>query len=102
QARCHCREPDGSVGHAVRLFCAGGARHERVGLSQSARARMRRRGLPSFDARVRSIAVALLLAVVPSVVRAQTHLLIVSGLGGEPKYVESFRKLGLSLVDAAK
>jgi hypothetical protein len=33
--------------------------------------------------------------------RAQTHLLIVSGLGGEAKYSEAFRRLSLTLVDAA-
>jgi hypothetical protein len=33
---------------------------------------------------------------------AQTRLLIVSGLGGEPAYSEQFRSLGLSLVDAAR
>jgi hypothetical protein len=35
-------------------------------------------------------------------VLAQTHLLVVSGLGGEPKYAEAFRKWGTALVDAAK
>jgi hypothetical protein len=63
---------------------------------------MMRPRLSGFGAPGRAIAAALLLAAVPCVVRAQTHLLIVSGLGGEPKYVEAFRKLGLSLVDAAK
>ena len=32
----------------------------------------------------------------------RTHLLIVSGLGGEPQYSEQFRTLGLSLFDAAR
>jgi hypothetical protein len=50
----------------------------------------------------RALSAALLLAIAPSVARAQTHLLIVSGLGGEPKYVDAFRKLGLALVDAAR
>jgi len=35
--------------------------------------------------------------------RAQrTHLLIVSGLGGEPQYSEQFRNLGLALADVAR
>jgi hypothetical protein len=32
----------------------------------------------------------------------RTHLLIVSGLGGEPRYSEQFRTLGFALVDAAR
>ena len=32
----------------------------------------------------------------------RTHLLIVSGLGGEPQYSEQFRTLGLSLADVAR
>ena len=32
----------------------------------------------------------------------RTHLLIVSGLGGEPQYSNEFRTLGTTLVDAAK
>ena len=32
----------------------------------------------------------------------RTHLLIVSGLGGEPQYSEQFRTLALSLFDAAR
>ena len=32
----------------------------------------------------------------------RTHLLIVSGLGGEPRYSEEFRNWGLSLVDVAR
>ena len=32
----------------------------------------------------------------------RTHLLIVSGLGGEPQYSEQFRTLALSLLDAAR
>jgi hypothetical protein len=38
----------------------------------------------------------------PHSVGAQTHLLIISGLGGEAKYVETFRRWGLALVDAAR
>ena len=32
----------------------------------------------------------------------RTHLLIVSGLGGEPQYTEQFRTLGLGLADVAR
>lgn len=39
----------------------------------------------------------------PSTLYSQrTHLLIVSGLGGEPRYTEQFRNWGLSLVDVAR
>ena len=31
----------------------------------------------------------------------RTHLLVVSGLGGQPKYTEAFQKWGVALVDAA-
>ena len=44
----------------------------------------------------------LVAAAIPSSLHAQrTHLLIVSGLGGEPQYSQQFRAFGLSLVDAA-
>lgn len=36
-----------------------------------------------------------------STVRAQTHLVIISGLGGEPKYSSEFRTLSQSLAEAA-
>jgi Peptidase C13 family len=48
---------------------------------------------------VASIAVALALPIIA--VRAQTHLVIVSGLGGEAKYRASFAKLSQTLADAA-
>ncbi len=35
-------------------------------------------------------------------VAAQAHLLIIGGLGGEPRYVEDFYRWGSSLVDAAQ
>lgn len=39
----------------------------------------------------------------PSRLQAQrTHLLIVSGLGGQPKYSDAFRKWGLGLADVAR
>ncbi|HKW49890.1 MAG TPA: hypothetical protein VJN70_20700, partial [Gemmatimonadaceae bacterium] len=45
----------------------------------------------------------LVLSAVPSALSAQrTHLLIVSGLGGEPKYSEQFRNWGLALADVAR
>ena len=46
------------------------------------------------------IAAALALAA-PVAVRAQTRLLVVSGLGGDPKYTAQFRAWGLAIVDAA-
>jgi hypothetical protein len=51
-----------------------------------------------------SMGLALLTSVVPrpsSVVLAQTHLVIISGLGGEPRYRESFATLASSLAEAA-
>lgn len=47
-------------------------------------------------------AVFALLACVPAVADAQAHILIVSGLGGEPKYVEEFHEWGTTMVDAAR
>ena len=44
-----------------------------------------------------------LCALQPSALHAQrTHLLIVSGLGGEPQYSEQFRNWGLALSDVAR
>ena len=49
------------------------------------------------------VIVALLVLAAPVTLDAQrSHLLIVSGLGGQPKYTEAFRKWGLALVDAAR
>ena len=49
------------------------------------------------------VALATLLVAPRATLHAQrTHLLIVSGLGGEPQYTEQFRKLGTTLVDAAR
>jgi hypothetical protein len=43
------------------------------------------------------------LVLTPAALCAQrTHLLIVSGLGGEPQYTEQFRTLGLALAEAAR
>ena len=53
----------------------------------------------------RRVLVALLLALPASLFplpsRAQTHLVIVSGLGGEKKYTDSFAKISAALADAA-
>jgi hypothetical protein len=49
----------------------------------------------------RAAAVALALAMPFAGAVAQTHLVIVSGLGGEAKYVASFASLSQSLADAA-
>ena len=51
------------------------------------------------------VIVALLFALSPLLFASyaqRTHLLIVSGLGGEPQYSEQFRTLGLSLADVAR
>src|SRR4051812_8088196 len=42
---------------------------------------------------------ALVVAALPAA--AQTHLVIISGLGGDRKYVESFAKISSTLADAA-
>lgn len=42
-----------------------------------------------------------LLVLAPVQLSAQAHLIIVSGLGGEPRYVEDFHRWGLAMVDAA-
>ena len=38
----------------------------------------------------------------PTLHAQRTHLLIVSGLGGEPQYTDQFRALGLALADVAR
>jgi len=50
---------------------------------------------------MRSSLLAGMLLAVAGPLQAQTHLLIVSGLGGQPKYSEEFRRWALALVDAA-
>lgn len=42
-----------------------------------------------------------MLSVGASAVQAQTHLVIVSGLGGQPKYVQAFARVSVALADAA-
>ena len=54
------------------------------------------RRLPSW------VAAVLVLAATASDARAQAHLLIVSGLGGERQYSDAFYEWGVTLVDAAK
>lgn len=44
----------------------------------------------------------LALALLPAALHAQTHVLIVSGLGGDPKYTASFKQWGLELANAAR
>jgi hypothetical protein len=60
-----------------------------AGLGMTARSRWARRS---------ALALGLFAA---STLRAQTHLVIVSGLGGDPKYGAQFRALAQSLADAA-
>lgn len=43
-----------------------------------------------------------LLASMPLAASAQSHLLVVSGLGGDPKYTDDFHRWGTSMVDAAR
>lgn len=47
------------------------------------------------------LGLAALIAIAAHPLRAQTHLLIVSGLGGEPRYTTRFQQLATSLADAA-
>ena len=47
------------------------------------------------------MAAALMLICAPIVAEAQAHLLIVSGLGGEPKYVNDFHGWGAAMAEAA-
>lgn len=49
----------------------------------------------------RLLALLALVAAPIAAARAQTHLVIVSGLGGEPKYSQSFANLSETLADAA-
>ena len=56
-------------------------------------------GGPGLRRAARTIAVALAFPLVAA--RAQTHLVIVSGLGGEAKYRASFANLSQTLADAA-
>lgn len=59
----------------------------------------------SFSFRGKRICLSLVFALctLPAALSAQrTHLLIVSGLGGEPNYITEFRALGLALSDVAR
>jgi hypothetical protein len=58
------------------------------------------RRLDRLTAGLRAALTSALLAI-PVIASAQTHLVIISGLGGEPKYVTSFANLSQTLADAA-
>lgn len=47
------------------------------------------------------VAAALVLLGIPAAASAQAHVLIVSGLGGEPKYVNDFHEWGTAMAEAA-
>ena len=69
--------------------------------------RSRRRQAPHPLERIlarslRSLGMTFLFLLLPFAVRAQTHMLIVSGLGGDPKYTSSFKQWGTELADAAR
>ncbi|MFI5311911.1 MAG: hypothetical protein ACHQQ3_11795 [Gemmatimonadales bacterium] len=49
---------------------------------------------------MRRLAVASLMIVGASCLQAQTHVLIISGLGGDPKYSQAFNALSVRLADA--
>jgi hypothetical protein len=60
----------------------------------------RKWGQPRY---VRLVAAALLASLFPlPASRAQTRLVVISGLAGEPKYAESFHAWSASLIDAAR
>ena len=50
---------------------------------------------------MRGLVLGAMIWMAPRVVAAQTHLVIVSGLGGEKRYVESFATMAQTLADAA-
>ena len=50
---------------------------------------------------MRGLVLGAMIWLAPRVVAAQTHLVIVSGLGGEKRYVESFATMAQTLADAA-
>ncbi len=52
--------------------------------------------------RLALVGVALALGLAPTGAAGQAHVLIVSGLGGEPKYVDDFHNWGVKMVDAAR
>ena len=49
----------------------------------------------------RLVALGWAVLAMPAIANAQTHLVIVSGLGGEPKYATAFANLSQTLADAA-
>ncbi len=50
---------------------------------------------------MRRLALALLLLSIGTTAHAQTYLVVVHGIGGEPKFKDRFRALSASLIDAA-
>jgi hypothetical protein len=76
-----------------------------MGVSEVAGASVRdqRSGVRSQRSRVRGIALALVCALgalAPSETEAQTHVVVITGIGREDKYIEQFRTLGASLSEA--
>lgn len=67
---------------------------ERGGMKRSAERRVA--GKPVI------VALAVAMSLLPSLAAAQAQLLIISGLGGEQKYVDDFHRWGTTLVDAAR
>ncbi len=50
---------------------------------------------------MRQFAIALLLLGIVPTAHAQSYLVVVHGIGGEPKFKDRFRTLSASLIDAA-
>src|SRR5690606_26346059 len=91
-ARHHRAGAEGPVGHADRLPAARRAGRGGVDVPAAAGADMRR---------VLSTALWLAAAVGASPVAAQTdHVLVISGVSGEPRFAEAFHKWALSFMDA--
>ena len=59
-------------------------------------------GAGRWALRARAAFAGLILLAAGRIEAQRTHLLIISGLSGQPKYTESFRAWGLALVDAAR
>ena len=81
------------VGHADRLHRAGGAAGAGVGAAAPLGDGLRRRALAAGPGRPRDDRRALR--------RPRTHLLVISGLGGEESYSKSFHDWSTSLIDSA-
>jgi hypothetical protein len=61
-------------------------------------------GVPSFQrvAMKKLLGALVFTAFTATAAAGQAHLLIISGIGGEPRYVEDFHNWGITMVDAAK